>query len=825
MKFNLKRFLPIAIIGVCVTLIGVCCGSWFFSNGKKAETSFGAAGGAGDEDTNVHIDDINENYYFASDLNPENYYNVYFFPSPDAAKYADNGTNGTKVETYKVTANRTETCTRKNWRSDWGSWEIGEWSSWGVGTLTNTQTTSSFKNPKDYYDAGGASSSSSVASETTDNNDATSWTGDEPWFGNTWTRTQTKTGYYTVTSTSTTSYPSSGSQGYWGSTQTPASSDKDTNDGTVYGYKKFTDVYKQLSTTQYLTLGDLFCTFGDGYGWYGYFAGFTSDESVAQNNLKSGNSTTAYSVPQVDLFDLNNPLSVYDTDNDHNIYLYAIYTNGKDPVIANDSSKAKFPGVHIIQDGQANNPEVFQWMFLPSTSSSWTFGTNSVPYTYSIKNVLVKSNSSSNPLLNVYYKDKNYLLQTDHLHSDGGYDGGWNGWQNNSGQRGDFNINLSNLLNDKLVNDCVYNFYVYYNETSVDNASLSSLKNSTIDTNMNKKNIIFQTDTSSDDNGGNLISKSDHTNYDFYLTDDLKVDHDSNTSSYMKIYIEKVYNYQVTGDLTGSYVYNDPNASATFPISYSKTDDDGYYVYESNEMIFPNPNKTSFTINYGSKYDSSILSLDDAITPCYQSNGTQYTNPSGKKVYYLGTTTEASSDTDAKDKEYAHLEKTANVESSGIPILDFNNNAGSYKIMVRVKYSTTGVPSEIKVSAAYLKGFFVEIFDDNPTTKLVVGSTTTDYVDHSNYKYKANLASTDGVTSINASSEFNAKSGSGTSSFTEIVPTDKVLYDHVLGKKMMIDPNCKITGHDSTNIFYYSNEWHATFPVMKNYIFYLHDIP
>lgn len=292
----------------------------------------------------------------------------------------------------------------------------------------------------------------------------------------------------------------------------------------------------------------------------------------------------------------------------------------------------------------------------------------------------------------------------------------------------------------------------------------------------------------------------------------------------MKIYVERVYNYQVTGDLTGSYVYNHANASATFPISYSKTDDDGYYVYESNEMIFPNPSKTSFTVNYGSSYDKSILSLDDAITPCYESNGTQYTNPSGKNVYYLGSKTEATSDTEATDSEYAHLEKTGTVESSGMPILDFNNNAGSYKIMVRVKYSTKGVPSEIKVSAAYLKGFFVEIFDDNPTSKLVVGSTTTDYVDHSNYKYKANLASTDGVTAISSSSEFNAKSGSGIYSFTEIVPSNKVLYDHVLGKKMMIYPNCKISGHNSANIFYYSNEWHSTFPVMKNYIFYLHDI-
>ena len=68
----------------------------------------------------------------------------------------------------------------------------------------------------------------------------------------------------------------------------------------------------------------------------GFFCVFTADVNEAKNNLQGQNrgwhqSGTNISIPKSDkLFNLNKPLSEYDSDNDNTIYLYAVYTNGVD---------------------------------------------------------------------------------------------------------------------------------------------------------------------------------------------------------------------------------------------------------------------------------------------------------------------------------------------------------------------------------------------------------------------------------------------------------------------------------------------------------------
>jgi hypothetical protein len=83
MKF--KYILPALIGGVAACLIGgTCYGLWVFNTDKTASTEIGFDN---DGDSNIKIDDIAENYYFASDTKESNFYNDYFFSQPRAAQY------------------------------------------------------------------------------------------------------------------------------------------------------------------------------------------------------------------------------------------------------------------------------------------------------------------------------------------------------------------------------------------------------------------------------------------------------------------------------------------------------------------------------------------------------------------------------------------------------------------------------------------------------------------------------------------------------------------------------------------------------------------
>lgn len=94
MKF--KYILPVLIGAVAACLIGgTCYGLWVFNTDKTASTEIGFDA---DGDSNIKIDDIAENYYFASDTRESNFYNVYFFSQPRAAQYETS--SNTPVEEY-----------------------------------------------------------------------------------------------------------------------------------------------------------------------------------------------------------------------------------------------------------------------------------------------------------------------------------------------------------------------------------------------------------------------------------------------------------------------------------------------------------------------------------------------------------------------------------------------------------------------------------------------------------------------------------------------------------------------------------------------------
>ncbi|MDD7618148.1 MAG: hypothetical protein SPJ51_04160, partial [Candidatus Enterosoma sp.] len=216
-----KILVPTFIISLIFLFISTTSGlgMWLFHEGNKNTAELTYDQSDVNPEDRIRMDDIAENYYFASDLDANDFYTIYFFAQPGAA--SKTGSPDDKITNLKNDEN-----------------------------------------------------------------------------------------------------------GYWVDSS-------NTIDGSKYGYKKFENVYRQLSTEQYDTLGKLKCDFKDRHNAIGHFCGFTADETTATNNLQKdsvlGFNNNNISLPKSDkLFNLNKPLSEYDSDKDNTIYLYAVYTNGVD---------------------------------------------------------------------------------------------------------------------------------------------------------------------------------------------------------------------------------------------------------------------------------------------------------------------------------------------------------------------------------------------------------------------------------------------------------------------------------------------------------------
>ena len=225
-----KILVPTFIVSLIFLFISTTSGlgMWLFHEGNKNTAELTYDQSDVNPEDRIRMDDIAENYYFASDLDANDFYTIYFFAQPGAASIDDDNPNN-KIKNLNKPEN-----------------------------------------------------------------------------------------------------------GYWVDSS-------NTTNGSQYGYKKFENVYRQLSTEQYDTLGKLKCDFSVRTGvsdyFNGFFCGFTADENEAKNNLQGQNcglyfNGTNISIPKSDkLFNLNKPLSEYDDEDgktDNTIYLYAVYTNGVD---------------------------------------------------------------------------------------------------------------------------------------------------------------------------------------------------------------------------------------------------------------------------------------------------------------------------------------------------------------------------------------------------------------------------------------------------------------------------------------------------------------
>jgi len=199
-------------------------------------------------------------------------------------------------------------------------------------------------------------------------------------------------------------------------------------------------------------------------------------------------------------------------------------------------------------------------------------------------------------------------------------------------------------------------------------------------------------------------------------------------------FVEKVSDFRFVGETTGSLSYDTSNGTV-IPFQQNTDLDGNSYIYYTNEVILPSQKYTDFGINFGTVLDdgSSIVKIDSSATdtayPCYQpgatnSDKTQYTDPSGNLVYYTNDKINGTSNTTLDNPEKI---QTFKVSAPGV-----------YRFRISVTYKN-GVPSDIQLSAAYLRGVFVELFSANPTGTINNSSgNSTGYVDHSAYEYRLN---------------------------------------------------------------------------------------
>lgn len=721
-------FFPI-LFAMLAVVVGVSSGLgiWLFGGNEGTKQTINYRPDQDTGDNTVKTDDLAENYFFAANIDEDEYYDVYFFPQSYTAYYSNRNYTG---------SNR------------------------------------SYSTPVEYYDN---YYSSYVA----------------PSYGD-------KDGYW---GTRTTSYSS-----YSGSDYGNKVADKIGNDGTEYGYIKFENVYKQLSTTQYATLGTIYRDSKDSSkGWNDYFAGFTSDESVAQYCSNRDNSRIATG----NIFSLAESLSKYKFKNKVNgknvVYLYAVFTNGDD---RSNTTYRNLPSAHLVLkgDGHYGSPYDYQWMFLPNnTSNISTRFNNHINQYFTMYNVLVKDTTSTgNRLQNVFYKDYwnenefEYKFEIKNLNSDH--------LQDNF-----YPISLDTSFIDSLEDGCFYNFYIYFDQVS---SNTNPTKLAAFETAMTNKNIVYSYESSV------LYAGSQTTGYCEY-----------GKAKYW-FCVERIYDYRITGQLTNTFDYN---GQTGFPINLSNTGstitEDGktYQIYETSTVAFTSISYLTFAINYGSDYDDSILIKDNHATNnditsnlVKDDSGNSITNPAGGIVFF-GTENYDSYPYQGNYNGFSlvnYADRKDAKEGQKVPVVSLNQS-GTYRIRAKIYYSN-GKPTEIKVAVAYTDGLFIEICDTDPNTNLTQAHLTS-FIDHSNYKYKAFFSTVaNGSPTLSVTDKvFSSKDGT-TAGLTigEVLDTYGSsygqFYDHVSGQMIRYSKsNNKFTKDNGST-------WTDTFVIDKNYVFYPH---
>ena len=690
-----KILVPTFIISLIFLFVSTTSGlgMWLFHEGNKNTAELTYDQSDVNPEDRIRMDDIAENYYFASDLDANDFYTIYFFAQPGAA--SKTGTPAEKIS--------------------------------GLNKSTN---------------------------------------------------------------------------GYW-------VDPSNTIDGTQYGYKKFENVYRQLSTEQYDTLGELKCDFQDRQRYKGFFCGFTADVHEAENNLQESllGLNNKISLPKSDkLFNLNKPLSEYDAEDgktDNTIYLYAVYTNGVDYNNTKNNS--------IMFNSSGSEP----MFFLPSKNAyTGTYDKVDLDVYFTLPNILVldDANSTHNKTQCVLYKKdvstgdfSDSSIKFRYLDTRGNRDTSWNKVGDEKEPK-----NLIKFIHTNITPNCYYNFYIYYNQKSSEPVALDE----SIDSKIKASHHIIGT-----------------------FDEENRIIDGSRICSY-RVYIERIYNFKLTGGITGSFDFNKSTGNVLFNKTSSSTDT--YDVFETKELSFASSygsdddariNRT-FTFNYGSNYGDIVSADETAVYDSTKNPSLGIKNPAGGDVFY--GTEDYSGDNPLYVGNFNKITVTNYADQNGsfpendkkqkLPVITIAH-PGVYKIRARVYYAY-GVPSAIKISVAYLRGLFIEVFDSNPSNLI----TETEFINHSNPPYKAffNYQSNPLKPDDKLFQDEDGNKYSLLTLLRDKYPDCDGFYDHVGGKNIRFDARRDNTTFTDSNgnplkgqfTLDGGQTWIDEFPVTKNFIFY-----
>lgn len=798
-----RFFIAIGLV-VAALFVSVSSGLslWLFestTDGKKASVEF--QGNGSNPEDKVIINDIAENYYFGSNIDADEYYDLYFFAQPQYSFYKQIGEK--KDENFYYIGGKTQ----------------------------------AYESPIDYFNAE-VTSMTTHSSDIYDGEHESKWTNGENriyqnnhcgyWGNRTYTNIDDKIGE-----------PNSS----LGSTMLQKPEPLPTGEVTPWGYKKISNVYRQLNSNDYSKLGDCYCTQRDKSNWFKYFVGFTSDVNIAQKvSYKStkywGNwlgysadRTKGFTVPtfntnceassKASLLDLTVPLSnywggSYSDSGRKAIYFYAVYTNGT------DYTDHRFTTGQLLTDCEdsngnfvdVNTPPHFQWMFLPNDKPTGFHHKNNddISFYFKLSSVEVADIPSDTKyhFSNVIYRNKDYYFRMkDYAKNSNEVDN----WDANS------RLELTNFFKDNLTSGCFYNIYLFYNERSDTTPEIK------IDTDIVKyKNIIEVSENN------NVIEKGP------YKTD-------GGAKAIFKIYIERIYDYKLTGDISGSYDYHDNNAHfVEFGKVSQGLDANGKVTqtYIAEEVSFTskdflavaidNGNGVAENIDYDKTCDAdkglelaTLYDKDDKTKPIY--------NPSGGIVFYGY---QDPPDPDIENYQGNYNKFTIMKQGMDGYLTKFNGltylqlgHAGNYNIKFTVTYEY-GLPIEIKVAIAYLNGRFIEIHEKDPTKR--INNNPNGFISHEDsYLYRCFFSGENPTANTTVSPFLPREDGTAPTTIKDYLdskqPTTNgqiaehpyYLADHVAGVYT------RIQYHDGRYMFTTNNgaTWSDTFDVNKNYIFYL----
>lgn len=852
----LSLFLTTVFAGVS---FGV--GSWYFNNNPSSAVCNYDLNESGSTHKSK-VDDIAENYTFGANTADDDYYDVYFFPQPILAKYknitkSDLSSPSSKINIKTATYTYTNVQYNTGRQTAYASGTIEYDSEWDEITRNSSISLSanSYSSPIDLY-----KNNKQTVTVTHYTVTPTGVSISYDYWNNNITATLKSTTSKGTSSTQEISIFQDDSYGYWGY-RTPTknseagglSEDKgekgtfpefnkktgDGTDGTEYGYYRIPNVHHQLSTKDFEAIPCCFSTQSDGTyaGWYKYFVGFTYDQTTAQENSIEKSKLPAASK----LFNLTNSLkSIYEASGSNTItengttkkviYLYAIYTAGTNEGSPNVLS------AHLKKEGDYDNPAVFQWMFLPNeyTANDSTRSKNNY---LELSNVYVTNSNTvfEGKHTNIFYtsNDKDYILEIK-PYADSGYTvDTWD--QKNT-------YNLSELLKN-VTQNAFYNIYIYYSQQYYQQYYQQS-----DDTwKLTESNTNYQTVNTDLLQKKHIVNTATKENY----TTDSKNNHNKTEKASYKIYVERVYDYYVVGNVAGYSAYNNSgdlqlrlNSTST---TYDETNNTSTEVYESSDILFSNSDVTTFGINYGEDYaiDGTFLVSDGNAPTNMDSNsitGSEYKVGNGiynasHNLAYYGTTDDSTwGSYNAFTVEKKALEAVSDSEEDAletIPQIKLSA-AGRYRIRIKVTYATgepsatnsnAGKPTKIEISIAYIESYFIEIHLKDPTNTQQTGTGDFNFVDHSEYIYRASFSKSNNKGDIVCDGDdkvFHSKNVGDAVSLQDIMGNTNyssygdALFDHVAGSRIRYykngDKYVFTTDNGITN--------QKQFIVNKNYIFY-----